>query len=148
MVTYWESQIYMPVFFSYISQLHEQKPFISFQSFHTNIDLKCFLVKSNILDTINFGEKIWCRKTLKPRNQETVPKFSSIFFPYSTCERILFDVDKYKNFAELLAQLVSRRSSRLQMFFKIGVLKNFAIFTGKRLYQSLFFIKPEGVQFY
>ena len=33
------------------------------------------------------------------------------------------------------------RSSRLQMFFKIGVLKNFAIFTGKHLCWSLFLIK-------
>ena len=33
------------------------------------------------------------------------------------------------------------RSSRLQLFFKIGALKNFAIFTGKHLYWSLFLIK-------
>ena len=33
------------------------------------------------------------------------------------------------------------RSSRSQMFFKIGVLKNFAIFTGKSLCWSLFLIK-------
>ena len=33
------------------------------------------------------------------------------------------------------------RSSRSQMFFKIGVLKNFAIFTGKHLCWSLFLIK-------
>ena len=33
------------------------------------------------------------------------------------------------------------RSSCLQMFGKIGVLKNFAIFLGKHLYWSLFFIK-------
>ena len=31
------------------------------------------------------------------------------------------------------------RSSRSQMFFKIGVLKNFAIFTGKHLCWGLFF---------
>ena len=31
------------------------------------------------------------------------------------------------------------RSNRWQMFFKIGVLKNFAKFTGKRLSHSLFF---------
>ena len=30
------------------------------------------------------------------------------------------------------------RSSRSQMFFKIGILKNFAIFTGKKLCRSLF----------
>ena len=33
------------------------------------------------------------------------------------------------------------RSSHSQMFFKIGVLKNFVIFTGKHLYWSLFLIK-------
>ena len=33
------------------------------------------------------------------------------------------------------------RSSCLQMFFKIGVLKNFAIFTGEYLFWSLFLIK-------
>ena len=33
------------------------------------------------------------------------------------------------------------RSSRLQMFFKIFVLKNFSIFTGKHLCWSLFLIK-------
>ena len=32
------------------------------------------------------------------------------------------------------------RSSRLQMFFKIGVLKNFAIFTGKHMCWSLFLV--------
>ena len=33
------------------------------------------------------------------------------------------------------------RSSRSQMFFKIGVFKNFAIFKGKHLCRSLFLIK-------
>ena len=33
------------------------------------------------------------------------------------------------------------RSNRLQMFFKTGVFKNFAIFTGKSLCLSLFLIK-------
>ena len=36
---------------------------------------------------------------------------------------------------------INCRSSRSQSFFKIGVLKNFAIFTGKRLCWSLFFIE-------
>ena len=36
------------------------------------------------------------------------------------------------------------RSSRWQMFFKIGVLKNFANFTGKHLRWSLFLIKLEA----
>ena len=33
------------------------------------------------------------------------------------------------------------RSSRSQMFFKIGVLKSFTIFSGKHLFWSLFLIK-------
>ena len=40
------------------------------------------------------------------------------------------------------------RSSRLQLFFNMGVLKNFAIFTGKHLCWSLFLIKPSGLQLY
>ena len=35
------------------------------------------------------------------------------------------------------------RSSRSQMFFKIGILKNFAIITGKHLCWSLFLIKSQ-----
>ena len=33
------------------------------------------------------------------------------------------------------------------MFFKIGFLKNFAILTGKHLYQSLFLIKLQAFRF-
>ena len=45
------------------------------------------------------------------------------------------------------------RSSRLERFFKIGFLKNFAILTGKHLCWSLFLIKlqafrPSGLQLY
>ena len=36
------------------------------------------------------------------------------------------------------------KSSRSQMFLKIGVFKNFAIFTGKQLCWSLFLIKLLG----
>ena len=36
------------------------------------------------------------------------------------------------------------RSNRLQMFFKIGVLRNFANFTGKHLCWSLFLIKSQA----
>ena len=36
------------------------------------------------------------------------------------------------------------RSSRSQIFFKIGVLKKFTIFAGKRLCWSLFLIKLLG----
>ena len=37
-----------------------------------------------------------------------------------------------------------RRSSRSQMFFKIGVLKNFVIFTAKYLCWDLFSIKLQA----
>ena len=40
------------------------------------------------------------------------------------------------------------RSSSSQMFFKIGVLKNFAIFTGKHLRWSLFLIKLQALTFF
>ena len=36
------------------------------------------------------------------------------------------------------------RSSRSQMLFKIGILKNFAIFTGKHLCWSFFLIKLQA----
>ena len=39
---------------------------------------------------------------------------------------------------------INVRSSRSQMFFKIGVLKNFSKFTGQRLWQSLFLKKVSG----
>ena len=39
------------------------------------------------------------------------------------------------------------KSNHSQMFFKIGVLKNFAIFTGKYLCQSLFLIKLQAFKF-
>ena len=40
------------------------------------------------------------------------------------------------------------KSSRLKMFFEIGSLKNFAIFTGKHLYLSLFLIKLKACKFF
>ena len=44
-------------------------------------------------------------------------------------------------FLEITSNCPMQKSSRWQMFFKIGVLKNFAIFTGKNLHSSLFLIK-------
>ena len=38
------------------------------------------------------------------------------------------------------------RSSRQEVFFKKGILRNFAKFTGKRLCQSLFFDKVAGLR--
>ena len=40
----------------------------------------------------------------------------------------------------------SKRSSRLQMFFKKGVLKNFANFIGKHLCRSLFLLKLQTLR--
>ena len=40
----------------------------------------------------------------------------------------------------------NNRSSRSQMFFKIGVPKNFANFTGKHLPWSFFLIKLQALQ--
>ena len=37
--------------------------------------------------------------------------------------------------------IIQFKSSRLQMFFKIGLHKNFTILTGKHLYWSLFLLK-------
>ena len=42
--------------------------------------------------------------------------------------------------------LINFRGSHLQMFFKIGVLRNFAIFTGKHLCWSLFLIKLQTLR--
>ena len=53
-----------------------------------------------------------------------------------------------KSFAAAKASLVfiknRCRSSRSQMFFKIGVLKKFAMFTGKHLCWSLFLRKLQA----
>ena len=46
----------------------------------------------------------------------------------------------------LYATQYRSRSSRSRMFFKIGVLKNFAIFTGKYLCWSLFLIKLQTLE--
>ena len=52
------------------------------------------------------------------------------------------------NIAKFLrtAFLYTSRSSPLQMFFKIGVLKSFTNFTGKHLRWSLFFFKKKDLQ--
>ena len=47
---------------------------------------------------------------------------------------------KFENL-KLKIHAMRRQSSRLQMFFKIGFLRNFTIFTGKYLCWSLFYVK-------
>ena len=44
----------------------------------------------------------------------------------------------------LLPMFKAITRSRLEVFYKKGVIKNFAKFTGKYLYQSLFFNKVAG----
>ena len=53
-------------------------------------------------------------------------------------KKLLVELLRHRYFYGLL------RSSRSQMFFKIGVLKNFANFTGKNLHQSLFLRKLQA----
>ena len=57
-----------------------------------------------------------------------------------------------KSFAATKASLIFMknrcRSSRSQMFFKISILKNFPMFTGKHLYWSLFLIKLQAFRFF
>ena len=45
----------------------------------------------------------------------------------------------------ILNQDVHKQAIRLEVFYKKGVLRNFAKFTGKHLYQSLFFNKVAGL---
>ena len=49
-----------------------------------------------------------------------------------------------KELQDIFYSIFSDSSSRLQMFFKISVLKNFAILTGKYLCWGLFLIKLQG----
>ena len=53
---------------------------------------------------------------------------------------------KFKAGQTKIVELVMVRSSRPEVFCKKGVRKNFTIFTGKQLCQSLFFNKLEGLR--
>ena len=69
------------------------------------------------------------QKTVSPRKleEDVMIKF---------CKTIVI-----RNGKTFLMTMVNPRksgSSRLQMFFKIGILKNFANFTGKHVFWSLF----------
>ena len=66
----------------------------------------------------------------------------------SICVKLIpkqFEAKFIKKLCNTEAEL---RSSRPEMFCKRGVLRNFAKFTGKHLYQSLFFSKVAGLQLY
>ena len=54
----------------------------------------------------------------------------------------LYEISLYGTMANDF-QTILFRNSRTQLFFKIVVLKNFAIFTEKHLCWSLFLAKPE-----
>ena len=56
-------------------------------------------------------------------------------------EFLYYKMFAFKSFLMLLYRVLIFRSSGSQMFLKIGVLKNFANYTGKHLHWSLFLIK-------
>ena len=55
-----------------------------------------------------------------------------------------FDADFIGKFIRFACKLTFSRSSRPEVFLKKGVLRNFAKFRGKHLFQSLFFNKVTG----
>ena len=59
----------------------------------------------------------------------------STYFPYEICS---FIFKMLKTFAQSLTGDIQYRSSRSQIFFKVGVLTNSVIFTGKHLGWNLF----------
>ena len=67
----------------------------------------------NLVATVNFTERNWNPKTV-----------------YLSTVYLLLN-----------GQVGKYRRSRSEMFFEIGFLKNFAIFTGKHLYWSHFVVK-------
>ena len=67
--------------------------------------------------------------------------FSSFDYSAFCSINTIFGVRKI---SYLWAETVLSRSSRSQMFFKIGVLNNIANFTGKQLYLSFFLIKLQA----
>ena len=60
--------------------------------------------------------------------------------PWTTAFVIYFDISLYHMFLKV----TTLRSTRSQIFFKIGILKNFSIFTGKHRCESLFLIKLQA----
>ena len=54
------------------------------------------------------------------------------------------DLENLLTYPCIIVEMIKATSSCLQMFFKLGVLKYFAIFTRKHLYRSLFLIKLQA----
>ena len=85
-----------------------------------------------MLSSLQF--QIFCNSFLKRYAKLTKSLFSKIAgLQVFSCEHLLPQVSFFTHF--------DFRSSGLQMFFKIGILKDFAVFTGKHLCWSLFLIK-------
>ena len=86
------------------------------------------------LITINAAKSLldWNLHTSKPERRSEVANFE-LLRQYSTSFRLFPIPNLY-------------RSSRPQVFCKKGILKNFTKFTGKHLWQSLFFDKVAGLR--
>ena len=54
------------------------------------------------------------------------------------------DLENLLTYPCIIVEMIKATSSCLQMFFKLGVLKNFAIFTRKHSYRSLLLIKLQA----
>ena len=103
----------------------------------------------------------WWRKLFKMGNfckgKDTLWTFSKLNVNFTVYHNIKFqlscffklpwDISVRENFTfQKLKISWKKRSSRLQMFFKIGVLKNFANFTESHLCRSLFLNKVAGLK--
>ena len=98
-----------------------------------------FMDRNWISETVYFGKKCFSNITL----------LSYVLFVLSfLCEAFHGKCRLKCLWTVRLTSLIRKRitafrSSRLQMFFKISVLKNFTIVTGKHLYWNLFLIKMQ-----
>ena len=102
--------------------------------------VNCKTIEINLCDAVNFPEwLIWAINTTQTiRKSYFIGQNSIVVRKKISCRwwRILI-----ANINKFLLQNASRgRSSRLQMIFKIDVLKDFAIFTGKHLCWSFYLI--------
>ena len=105
----------------------------------------------NILRTLFFTEHLWAAAA------QIDPDKIVNYFSLKSCLRTVYQhyTGKFLVFASGISRqcciwlfscekITISRSSRSQMLFKIGVLKNFALFTGKHLCWSLSLIKLLG----
>ena len=120
--------------------------FLSSGSLVFSVPWKLFLTKKNqdqkVFLKLFFSQLIFLQETLiniKTRHFHSSVDHQEHFFHWTRINSYFRPV----NIAKFLrtAFLYTSRSSRLQMFFKIGVLKSFANFTGKHLCWRIFFKK-------